>query len=588
MAAVAQGNFMSGDFAASLRRGNSRRKWQEDGRKMPNEARNRPLNTADMLVRCLEKEGVRYIFGIPGEENLAIVNAIHKSSIRFITVRHEQGAAFMADMYGRLTGRAGVCLSTLGPGATNLVTGVADANSDGAPLIAITGQVGTERMHLTSHQFLDLCKMFEPITKRSKQIVRPDTVSEIVRIAFKYAESEKPGACHIDLPVNISLMPVSADEEPLEKKIPPVEDAEIETIESAAGEIFKAKNPVILAGSSAVRSRAGEAITEFAEKLKIPVVSTMMAKGLIPFDSKYSLWTIGIPQKDYANRVLEEADLIIAVGYDIVEYAPSKWNSDRHRRILHIDARPAHINKLFQPVVEVVGDISRSLRQIQLRVDRKEEPTCAFAIKQKMMEEYAAHDRDDSFPMKPQRVLNDIRRVMGRDDILISDVGAHKMWIARQYHCYKPNTCIISNGFASMGFALPGAVAAKLVYPDRKILAVTGDGGFLMNCQELETAIRIGTSFVTLIFHDDSYGLIKWKQMDKYGESCSVDFGNPDFVKFAESFGAKGYRITKAAELVPTLEEAFRQNVPAVIDCPVNYDENTRLTAHLKQIYETL
>lgn len=560
---------------------------------MAGKSTSKPLNTAEMLVKCLEKEGVQYIFGIPGEENLAIIDALQRSTIRFITVRHEQGAAFMADMVGRLTGRAGVCLSTLGPGATNLVTGVADANGDGAPLVAITGQVGTDRMHLTSHQFLDLCKMFEPITKRSKQIVRPDTVSEIVRIAFKYAESEKPGACHIDLPVNIARMPVGEGEEPLAKKTPPIEEAEESTIREAAEAIGRAQSPVILAGSSAVRSRAGEALTEFAETLHIPVVNTMMAKGLIPFDSPYSLWTIGIPEKDYANKVLEKSDLIVAVGYDIVEYAPSKWNSDRHRRMIHIDSRPAHINKLYQPQVEVVGDISMSLRQILGRVSRTGEPRAgepryALAIKRRMVREYETYERDDSFPMKPQRILSDVRKVLGREDILISDVGAHKMWIARQYHCYRPNTCIISNGFATMGIAVPGAVAAKLIHPEKKILAVTGDGGFLMNCQELETAVRIGTPFVTLIFHDDHYGLIQWKQISQYGESHCVDFGNPDFVKFAESFGAVGYRVERAQDLEPTLREAFAQQVPAIIDCPVNYGENVKLTAHLREIYETL
>jgi acetolactate synthase-1/2/3 large subunit len=546
------------------------------------------LNTAEMLVKCLENEGVKYIFGIPGEENLAVINALQNSSIRFITVRHEQGAAFMADVYGRLTGKAGVCLSTLGPGAPNLVTGVADADEDGAPLIAITGQVGTERMHLTSHQFLDLCKMFEPITKRSKQIIRPDTVCEIVRIAFKYAESEKPGACHIDLPVNISKMLVSADEEPLVKKIASIEDAELETIESAAKAIFAAKCPVILAGSSAVRAHASEAVTEFAEKLKIPVIHTMMAKGIIPCDSRYFLGPIGLTQKDYTNKVLEKSDLVIAIGYDIVEYAPLKWNNDRHRQIIHIDARPAHINKLFQPVIEIVGDISRSLRQIIGRVNRSDEPEYAFSIKQKMEAEYAIYQDDNSFPMKPQRILSDIRQIMGKDDILISDVGAHKMWIARHYPCYKTNTCIISNGFATMGIAVPGAIAAKLINPDQKVLAVTGDGGFMMNCQELETAVRIGTPFVTLIFNDGGYGLIKWKQISQYGKDYGVDFGNPDFVKFAESFGVKGYRIAKAADLIPTLQDAFQQEVPALIDCRVDYGENLKLEEHLKEIYQTI
>ncbi|UZW14913.1 acetolactate synthase large subunit [Clostridium pasteurianum] len=542
------------------------------------------LNTAQMLVKCLEAEGVKYIFGIPGEENLEVMNAIADSSIEFITTRHEQGAAFMADVYGRLTGNAGVCLSTLGPGATNLVTGVADADSDGAPVVAITGQVGTERMHITSHQFLDLCKMFEPITKRSKQIVRPDTVSEIVRIAFKYAESEKPGACHIDLPVNIAKMPVSACEKPLEKKTQPVELANLTSIEEAAGEIFQAENPVILAGCSAIRNKAAHAVTDFANKLKIPVINTMMAKGIIPFDNKYSMWTIGIPQKDYVNEIIEESDLVIAIGYDIVEYAPAKWNKNGKSKIIHIDTRPAHINKLYQPAVEIVGEISDSLYDIMRRTSRKVEPVRAIEIKEKMFAEHESYAEDNSFPMKPQKILNDVRKVMGEDDIVISDVGAHKMWIARHYNCYKPNTCIISNGFATMGIGVPGAIAAKLINPDKKVLAIVGDGGFMMNNQELETALRIGTPIVVLIFNDSSYGLIKWKQQDQYGKTCSVDFTNPDFVKMAESMYGKGYRIEKAEELIPTLEEAFKQTVPVIIDCRVDYGENVKLTKHLQEV----
>ena len=545
-------------------------------------------NTADLLVECLIEEGVEYIFGIPGEENLALMNAIYDSSIKFITVRHEQGAAFMADVYGRLTGKAGVCLSTLGPGATNLITGVADAYSDGAPLVAITGQVGTERMHITSHQFLDLTKMFEPITKRTKMGVRPDTIGEIVRLAFKYAENEKPGATHIDLPVNIAKMPVPEHEKPLKKKIAPKEYAELDTVQDAAGLIFQAKNPVILAGSGVVHGHAAQALTEFAMKLKIPVINTMMAKGVIPLDNKYSMWTVGIPQKDYQNKILEEADLVIAVGYDIVEYAPAKWNPEGKVQIIHVDMRPAHINKLYQPEVEVVGDISDSLLQIGRRTARHQEPEKALEIKARMVAEHESYAGDASFPMKPQRILQDVRKVMGKDDIVISDVGAHKMWIARHYQCYEPNTCIISNGFATMGISVPGAIGARLVYPDKKILAICGDGGFMMNCQEFETALRAKTPFVTLIFNDSSYGLIKWKQMDQYHKNCYVDFTNPDFVKFAESMGAIGYRIEKAEDLVPTLEKAFQQKVPVIIDCPVDYSENTKLTAHLEELMKEL
>ena len=490
----------------------------------------------------------------------------------------------MADMYGRLTGKAGVCFSTLGPGATNLITGTADANSDGAPLVAITGQVGTERMHLTSHQYLNLVELFAPITKRSKQIVNPDSVSEIMRIAFKYAESEKPGACHVDLPTNVAAMKVTPGPAALPLKKPEIsrENASFGSIDKAAAMIFKAKRPVILVGHSAVRNGAGEALTAFADTLHIPTVNTMMAKGIIPYTNKYSMWTIGIPQKDYQNKIIDMADLVIAVGYDIVEFAPRKWNAEGSHTIIHIDSRPAHINKLFQPETEVIGDISYSLQQIQYRCEPKGEPVEFLKLKQEMVEEYESYREDSSFPMKPQKILQDVRRFMGEDDIVISDVGAHKMWIAREYNCYKPNTCIISNGFATMGIAVPGAVAAKLIHPDKKILAISGDGGFMMNSQEYETALRERIPIVTLIFSDASYGLIKWKQQDRFGSSCFVDFTNPDFVKYAESMHAKGYRVESAEQLIPILEEAFSQYVPCIIDCPLDYSENEKLSVYLK------
>ena len=547
------------------------------------------MNTAELLVKCLENEGVKVVFGIPGEENLAVMNALARSNIRFITVRHEQGAAFMADVYGRLTGHAGVCLATLGPGATNLITGVADANSDGAPLVAITGQVSTDKIHLTAHQFLDLTKMFEPVTKRTKLVMRPDSIAEITRLAFKYAEGEgKPGATHIDLPVDVSLQDVPENETPLHRAGPNPESASLEHIEIAAGLIFRSQNPVILVGSDAVREDASEALTEMAETLHIPVVNTMMAKGMIPYTSPYSLWTVGIPQKDYANRVLENADLLICVGYDIVEYAPQRINPTRKTPILHINTMPAHINKYYQTTCEVVGDISDSLHRITLRTYRTQEPTAALAIREQLVAEHESYAADASFPMKPQRVLSDVRKVMRPGDILLSDVGAHKMWIARHYNCYKPKTCLISNGFATMGFSLPGALAAKLVSPDKRVLVVTGDGGFMMNSQELETAVREHLPFVVLVFVDGGYGLIKWKGMDKFGETHYCDFTNPNLVAYAEAMHCKGYRINAAEELLPTLEDAFKQDVPALIECPIDYTENGKLTQHLKEVYAHL
>ncbi|GFE69341.1 acetolactate synthase large subunit [Chroococcus sp. FPU101] len=535
------------------------------------------LNTAELLVQCLENEGVEYIFGLPGEENLHILEALRDSSIQFITTRHEQGAAFMADVYGRLTGKAGVCLSTLGPGATNLMTGVADANLDGAPLVAITGQVGTDRMHIESHQYLDLVAMFAPVTKWNKQIVRPSITPEVVRKAFKTAQSEKPGAVHIDLPENIAAM--SALGRPLSIDSKEKTYASYRSLNAAANAISKAKNPLILVGNGTIRANASEALTEFATVLNIPVANTFMGKGTIPYTHPLALWSVGLQQRDLISCAFDRSDLVIAVGYDLIEYSPKKWNPQGNIPIIHIGMKNAEIDSSYIPLVEVIGDITDSLLDILRRSDRQNRPTpVTAALRHEIVEDYEFYANDQGFPIKPQKLIYDLRQVMGPEDIVIADVGAHKMWMARHYHCDTPNTCLISNGFAAMGIAIPGAIAAKLVHPNKRVVAVTGDGGFMMNCQELETALRVGTPFVTLIFNDNGYGLIEWKQMNQFGQSSFVKFGNPDFVKFAESMGLKGYRVESAADLIPTLEEAFKQDVPTVIDCPVDYGENLKLS----------
>ncbi|NJN24187.1 MAG: acetolactate synthase large subunit [Acaryochloridaceae cyanobacterium RL_2_7] len=535
------------------------------------------MNTAELLVQCLENEGVEYIFGLPGEENLAVLEALKSSSIQFVTVRHEQGAAFMADLYGRLTGRAGVCLSTLGPGATNLITGVADANLDGAPLVAITGQVGTDRMHIESHQYLDLVAMFAPVTKWNRQIVRPDTTPEIVRKAFKQAEAEKPGAVHIDLPENIASMP--AQGKPLKVDTQQKTFASLEIIDKAAQAISNAKNPMMLIGNGVIRGRASEAVTQFARSLNLPVANTFMGKGGIPFSDPRSLWTVGLQQRDYISCGFDRADLVIAVGYDLIEYSPKSWNPEARIPVIHVGVNPAEIDSSYIPMAEVVGDISDSLQEILPRVHRSSDaPPYALSLRSEMEEDYKAYAEDQGFPIRPQKLIYDLRAVLDPEDIVISDVGAHKMWMARHYHCECPNTCIISNGFASMGIAIPGAIAAKLVSPQRNIVAVTGDGGFMMNMQELETALRIGTAFTTIIFNDGGYGLIEWKQQQRYGEATFVNFSNPNFVALAESMGLKGYDISSVESFVPTLKEALAQTVPTVINCPIDYRENLRFS----------
>lgn len=543
------------------------------------------MSTAEVLVECLKAEGVKIVFGIPGEENLDLMFALKHSDIRFIPTRHEQGAAFMADVYGRLTGHAGVCLATLGPGATNLVTGVADAFLDGAPLVAITGQVSSELMQFTSHQYLDLSAMFSPITKRSKVVMRPDTVAEICRLAFKYAEAPKPGATHIDLPKNVAHMPSPA--RPLRKQTPPALYADPASVIEAARLISEAKNPLILVGAGAVRGNASEAVRSMAERLHIPVAQTMMGKGVIPTDSPWRLGVVGIPQHDYIIDAFDEADLVIGVGYDLIECAPTKWHT-HPMKIVNIAGLPADVNQYYEPNVEVTGDISDSIYQIlrTARRDDKPEPTAMLEVGRRLREDFDELAASDAYPMKPARILKDVRSVMGRFDILVSDVGAHKIWIGRDYPCYEPRTCLISNGFASMGFSVPGAIAAKLVHPERRVLAVTGDGGFMMNSQELETAVREHVPFVTLIWEDEHYGLIKWKEEEQFNDTYGVGFTNPDFKAYAEAMHCHGYEVTSADELVPTLEAAFaNEDAPSVVVVKVDYSENMALTERLREAY---
>ena len=545
----------------------------------------RTKSTAEVLADCLEAEGVEVVFGIPGEENLDLMFALKHAGIRFIATRHEQGAAFMADVYGRLTGHAGVCLATLGPGATNLVTGVADAFLDGAPLVAITGQVSSELMQFTSHQYLDLSTMFAPITKRSKVIMRPDTVAEICRLAFKYAEARKPGATHIDLPKNIAHMPSPAH--PLCKQKPPALYANPESIITAAQLISQAKSPVILAGAGAVRDNASEAVRSMAERLHIPVVQTMMGKGIVSWDSPWRLGVVGIPQHDYIIDAFDQADLVIGIGYDLIECSPRKWHT-HPLKIVNISGLPAAVNQLYEPNVEVTGDLADSIYQI-LRTARRAstpETTTMLEVGQRLSAEFEQLAASDAYPMKPARILHDVRGVLDKTDILVCDVGAHKIWVGRDFPCYEPRTCLISNGFASMGFSVPGAFAAKLVHPERRVLALTGDGGFMMNSQELETAVREHVPFVTLIWEDEHYGLIRWKEEEQFGDTFGVSFTNPDFKAYAESMHCHGYEVTSADELVPTLEDAFsHDDAPSVIAVRVDYSENMALTERLREEY---
>ncbi len=546
------------------------------------EPKERTMKAAEKFVQCLENEGVTEIFGIPGEENLAVMDALLSSEIRFITTRHEQGAAFMADVYGRLTGKAGVCLGTLGPGATNLVTGFADANMDRAPIIGIAGQGSSKRLHKESHQIVDLVRMFEPISKYSAQIRSPEIVDEVVRKAFKDAQSEKPGGSFIEFPEDIADELV-ADSPPLKVQSPRTPRAPRDKVEQVAKLISDAEYPIVMAGNGVIRANASDALVAFAERLNIPVATTFMAKGVIPFSHDRCLGSVGLQANDYIACGFDRADLVICVGYDMVEYHPHLWNPDRTQRIVHIDRTPAEVDAHYILEAGVIGDIAQSLEDIG-SLAAPQESFKAGNLRESIVDEFAAHKHDTGMPMKPQKIIWDLRQALEPDDIVVSDVGAHKMWMARMYQAERPNTCIISNGFASMGIGVPGAIAAKLTCPDRVALTVTGDAGFLMNAQEIETALRIGTPIVVLVWTDSEYGLIKWHQLRTYGRESHIKFNNPDLVKHAESYGAKGYRVEAADQLLPILRQAIADNTVVVIDCPVDYSENMKLTEKLGKL----
>ncbi len=536
------------------------------------------MKSAELFVRCLENEGVEYVFGIPGEENLAVMDALLDSHIRFVTTRHEQGAAFMADVYGRLTGRAGVCLATLGPGATNLLTGVADANMDHAPLVAIAGQADTNRLHKESHQVLDLQNIFAPVTKYTSRLLTPNIVPEVVRKAFKLAQTEKTGACFVEFPENIADMEIDAVALPAQQ--PTMPEPATEQVEEAARLISQARHPIILAGNGVIRAQAWRELAAFADRLHIPVANTFMAKGVVPFKHPMTLGSVGLQSHDYVNVGFDRADIIICVGYDLVEYHPRRWHPTRDRTIIHIDSAPAEVDAYYTEAVSVVGHIRHSLTRIAALATPQQGHTLR-PLRDALIQDMDQHKDDSAVPLKPQKIIWDLRTAMGLEDIVVCDVGAHKMWMARMFRCEHPNTCLISNGFASMGIAVPGAIAARLAYPARRVVAVTGDAGFLMNSQELETAVRLGVPMVVLIWNDGGYGLIEWKQMATYGRASHVRFNNPDFVQYAESFGAKGYRVEQAPQLLPILSEALANDRVNVIDCPVDYTENLKLTAKL-------
>lgn len=538
------------------------------------------MNGAELLTRCLDREGVRYAFGLPGEENLALLDALEASGIEVVVARDERGASFMANAWGRLTGAPGVCFSTLGPGATNLVTGIADALLDFSPLLAITAQASGARAHKESHQYIDVVSLLKPITKWNARILSPQVIPEVTRKAFKVAMLEKQGPVHLELPEDIAEAPAEGAPLTVAPVVYPVPAPG--AITRGLEMIRNARMPLILAGNGVIRNKASAELLRFAQKAGIAVINTFMGMGAVPADDPLFVSTIGLQSRDYVQCGLDRTDLIIAVGYDPVEFSPKYWEPDKP--ILHIDTGPAEVDASYN-ALELVGDIRTTLQRLTEELGVEKDPGYFMRLKKDI--EADAGDpalyRTEA-GVSPLQVVLDIRRALDREDILVSDVGAHKIWIGRSYPAYAPNTVLISNGFASMGFALPSAIAAKLAYPERKVVAAVGDGGFMMSAADLETAVRLGVPFVTVIFNDNCYGLIQWKELTRYRRSFCVKVGNPDFVKLGEAFGCRAYRVEKSDELPGTLREALAQDAPALIDCRVDYSVNMRLTEKLGHI----
>ncbi|MGH3322320.1 MAG: acetolactate synthase large subunit [Streptosporangiaceae bacterium] len=540
------------------------------------------MRAADLLVRCLESEGVRYVFGIPGEETLDLNEALEASSVTFVPVRHEQGGAYIADVVGRLTGRAGVALATLGPGATNLVTGVADAYLDRAPLVALTGQADLARMHKESHQYVDVLSLLRPVTKWNARMSEPGIVAETVRKAFDVAEQEKPGATHLELPEDVMAAPVPEElAAPLPRSEPVRPEPSARALLRAADLIRGGGKVVALAGNGAVRGRAAGALREFSRATGIPVAETFMGKGLLAADAPGALGATGLQAGDYQMAGFDEADVVVAIGYDLVEQSPKQWNPRRDKTIVCVDTLPAEVDAYFMPAIELVGDIYHILARLAEECRDGASPGGSPRLREATLGLLERCRGDDRFPMCPPRLLAEIRDELGRHDVVISDVGLHKLWIGRMFPAYEPNTTLIANGLAGMGFAVPAGIAAKLVRPRAKVVSVSGDGGFLINAQELETAKRLGTAFVNVIWENAQYGSIVWKQDRRFGRHFGTDFTNPDFVRLAEAFGLPAWRVQGPEEFAPSLRRALAQDLPSVLVVPVDYSLDVAIVDEL-------
>lgn len=533
------------------------------------------MKASDLFVKALEAEGVEYIFGIPGEENLDLLESLRTSTIKLILTRHEQGAGFMAATYGRLTGKVGVCLATLGPGATNLVTPAAYAQLGAMPMLMITGQKPIKTSKQGRFQVVDIVDMMRPITKFTAQVVSGDRIPSMVREAFRLAHEERPGAVHIELPEDIAvetttqpLLSPSLTRRPI---------AEYKAIANAIDMIEQATSPLLLIGAGANRKLTAKMLREFVDKTCIPFVTTQMGKGVLNESDPRFAGNTALSDNDFVHRAIERADLIINVGHDVVEKPPFFMHHNG-KKVIHINFESAAVDPVYFPQAEVIGDIANSVWQIKEGIEPQEAWKLDFYkdVHEAYVQHRAEAENDSRFPILPERFVRDIRKVMPDEGIVTLDNGVYKIWFARNYPAYHPNTLLLDNALASMGAGLPSAIAAKLVKPDVPVLSVCGDGGFMMNSQEIETAVRLKLDLVVIILRDDAYGMIKWKQAHMTFNEFGLDYRNPDFVKYAQSYGAKGWRVDSADILIPMVESCLNNPGVHVIDCPVDYSQNDK------------
>jgi len=545
------------------------------------------MKAATLLVSALENEGVKQIFGVPGEENLDVVEALRRSAIKLVVTRHEQAAAFMAATHGRLTGEPGVCLSTLGPGALNLTTGAAYALLGAMPMIMITGQKGVLSRRQARFQVVDIVSTMTPLTKMAHQIVSPATIPSIVREAFRVAQQERPGPVHLELPEDIA-----AEEAPEISPVPrhsialPV--APSAGLDRAAKLILEAERPLVMLGAAASRPRLADALSNFVKRLQIPFFNTQMGKGAVSGGSGLYMGTAALSERDYVHQAIDRADLIISIGHDTVEKPPFLMGPDGPK-VLHVGYLPATVEEVYFPHAELIGDVGPTLALLADRLEGKLPRAGALLpLREQILAHIGERAEESRFPLTPQRIVHDVRQVMPEDGIVCLDNGMYKIWFARNYRTRIANTLLLDNALATMGAGLPSAMMAAILHPTRRVLAACGDGGFMMNSQELETAVRLGLNLVVLILQDNAFGMIRWKQAVDGFPDFGMTFGNPDFVAYAKAYGAKASRVERADGLAPTLEAAFAGGGVHIVAVPVDYSENIRvlvdeLRAHAKE-----